>query len=106
MVEADAFVRGSGGRVRWHLPAPGSSVVEWAVAHINDVLAQEYVRSFYIGITSLLRRRCWDAEYGHFVKGWQVMYIVGASDRADEIGNAETSVIAAFRRVGVRGQLS
>lgn len=105
MVEADAFVRSSGNRVRWHLPAPGSDIVPWAIAHVNNILSQEYVRAFYIGLTALLPERCWDSGRGHFVKGWQVMFIVGVSDDADEIGNGEKAVIAQFRRHDPRGLL-
>ena len=113
MIEADEFVRANGNRVRWHLSPPGQNIVDFAIAYVNDVLDQGYVKAFYIGLTAKLPQR-WSGQSrsiagsrpmrGHNVK-WQRMVIVGASDDADEIGNAEISVIAKFRRHDLRGQL-
>ena len=106
MAAADAFVRGNADRMRWQLPPPGASIVDHAIGMINDTLGQGYVRVFYIGLTAELGRR-WDGDpnpiagrkpmQGHKVK-YQKIVIVGCSDHDDEIGDAEISVIARFRR--------
>ena len=104
MVEAADVVRDNSYRLAWDLPPPGSDIADWAISRIRDILSQGYVKAFYIGLTSRLRERWFGSGrmVGHHVK-WQQMFIVGASDHADEIGNAETSVISQFRRYGPRG---
>ena len=106
----------SGGRLSWHLSPRGPhghSIVDWAVCYINDTLAMGYVRQFYIGLTARLGPRWYGTFFpiggrrpmrGHNVK-WQRMVILGVSDRADEIGNAEKSIIAQFRKYDRRGYL-
>ena len=112
MVEADAFVRGSGDRLDWDLTPPGQNIVDWAIAYIQNVLARAWVKAFYVGLTSSLRQR-WLGEdspshgrarmEGHKVKGWQRMTLLAVSDLPDVIGDAEKAVIAKFRRWGQHG---
>ena len=105
MVKANAFVRANADRMRWQLPPPGANIVDHAIGMITETLHEGYVKAFYIGLTHRLSER-WEGApsyrgrepmRGHKV-AWQKMVIVGCSDHADEIGNAEISVIAQFRR--------
>ena len=112
MVEADDCVRENCDRIRWDLPPPGANIADHAIGIINDTLRRGYVKAFYIGLTARLRQR-WEGEdnplpgrkpmIGHNV-AWQHMVIVGCSDHADKIGQAEISVVAQFRRFD-RGRL-
>ena len=113
MWEAEEFVRAYSDRVRWHLAPPGSNIVDACIAHINDILGQQFVREYYIGLTARLPQR-WVGERrplvgrrpmrGHNVR-FQEMVIVGVSADAGEIGDAEEAVIAQFRRFGRSGQI-
>ena len=83
--------------VRWHLPhILAQDIVEWTVAHINDILAQEYVKAFYIGITHKIGWRWSDPVRGHRVKGWQQMVLCAVSDDSGKIARAEVSVLDQF----------
>ena len=97
-----------GNSIEWHLPPRRASPVEWCVGHIEQVLHDGYVAGFYIGITHLISER-WlhprDQMRGHCRRGFQRMVICAVSDLSDEIANAETSVIARFRRWGRGGYL-
>lgn len=97
-----------GNSIEWHLPPRRASLVEWCVGHIDEVLHDAYVAAFYIGITHVISER-WlhprDRMRGHCRRGFQRMVICAVSDQSDEIANAETSVIARFRRFGRGGQL-
>ena len=104
MEEAVRHVGGTGGRVRWHLPQTLSQdIVEWTIAHINDVLAQQYVRAFYIGMTHKVGPRWTNPVSGHCRKGWHRMYLCAVSDDDGKIARAETSVIEQFRYYGRGG---
>ena len=110
MEKAVCDVERIGSQVRWQLPPTlGQSIVDWAVAHINDAIAQGEVHSFYIGLTSLVFAR-WRGRkqppvmVGHCMKGWHRMTLLAVSDQAGVIGHAEKSVIAQFRHLGPRGR--
>ena len=111
MVEYDEFVRTSDNRVVWHLAPLGQNIVDWAIAYINNILARAYVKAFYFGITARLQERWLGAParhgfrrlVGHKEKGWQRMTLLAASHLPDEIGDAEKSVLAKFRRWGRGG---
>ena len=105
MREADEFVQANSHRVSWHLAAPEADIVNATIAHINAVLADQFVREFYIGLTARLPQR-WFGETKPFngrppMRGhryrFQEMVIVGVSGWAEEIEDAETRVIAHFR---------
>ena len=105
MVQAHRFVEANSNRVSWRLPLLRQNIIEWTITHIEDILAQQYVKSFYIGITARLEQR-WSGGpgiKGHKNDGWQRMYLLAVSDDPDEIGDAEKSVIGRFRRWGRHG---
>ena len=109
-----------GGQVVWQLPPNlGQDIVMWAVAHINDALAQGGVHSFYIGLTSQVFHRWWgrrDADLrrgplifdrvmvGHCFSGWHRMTLLAVSDDAGVIARADRAVIGQYRQRGPSGE--
>ena len=115
-----------GGQVVWQLPPNlGQDIVMWAVAHINDALAQGGVHSFYIGLTSLVFFRWWgrrDSDLrrfigpllphqrrdtvmvGHCFSGWHRMTLLAVSDDAVDIARAERAAIGQYRQRGRSGE--
>ena len=92
------------GQVRWNLPPTlEQNIVDWTVHHNRDVLGEEYVRAFYIGITHKVHWRWTDPVSGHKKKLWQCMYICAVSDDCKQIAKAEIDVIKQFRFLGPRG---
>lgn len=106
MVEADAFVQASGGRIVWHLSPLRRTIVDWTIRHIHNILSQQYVQAFYIGLTARLEARWLGAPpfqgrprmVGHKAKGWHKMFLVAVSDNPCEIGDAKKAVITKFRK--------
>ena len=109
-VETVENARAHGNCIWWRLLpyAPHPRIVDWTVSHITESLDVGYVAAFYIGVTHLVAER-WihphDQMRGHCRMGWQRMVICAVSDSSAEIANAETSVIAQFRRWGRNGIL-
>lgn len=98
MAQAEQDVTGFGGRVCWNLPHTlGHNTVEWAIAHINGILDQAYVKAFYVGITHKVGWRWSDPDAGHRRKGWQRMFLLAVSDSSDVISQAEIAVLEEFR---------
>ena len=93
-------------RVRWHLPPYlTSSIVEWTIRHIDDVLGRGEVIAFKVGYTRWISWRWSNLECGYVHEGYHRMDICGIQGSRAEIRDAETLVIARFRRWGPRGVL-
>lgn len=109
MDEAVVDARAHGSRIRWNIAPVRANVVDWCIAHINDVLDEGYVAAFYIGISHRIAER-WQHPHnpsrGHCRTGYQRMVVCAVSDQSDAIGNAEVSVIARFRRFGRSGVIN
>ena len=89
----------------WRLGPLGQDIVAWAMSQVDDVLAQGYVRRFYIGITSRIAWRWSDASDGHRSKGYQRMFVLAISGDSKDIVQAEIMAIQRYRRYGRGGML-
>ena len=93
-------------RVRWLLPPhPASNIVDWTIGHIDETLGQDEVIAFKIGYTRWIHWRWTNLECGYIHEGYHRMVICGIQGSRAEVGDAETDVIARFRRWGPRGVL-
>ena len=91
--------------IAWKLPPLGQDPVVGAIAYIDRIVGRGWVRCFKIGLTHLLAERWCRADFGYRDLGYRGMVVLAVSDMSDDIANAETSVIARFRRYGPRGRV-
>ena len=72
---------------------------------INDIISQEYLKAFKIGITYKPWLRFRSRRFGYVNDGWSNMIVICVSDRPDLIAQLERALVSEYRRHDRRGYL-